>query len=523
MGLFDWLSNLFGGTSATQSPRRPAASGNTPSSVDRTPRQPPANRRLEGLSAEQFAPIDDAEAKRAAKAIGRPTWTATWLNRTDLIPPVSDARTVLVDRMMVTEGLTTAEELAEIHAVGAEMDRIRPDLAHAADRAQQAAARDREERKRIKAQKKKEAAERKRKRQEEIAERKRTDIDFLGRGVSRGLALRVSDAEKLARYELPVVSTPAEVAKALDLSIGSLRWLAYHSEAAERIHYVQFTVPKKSGGVRVLASPHRKLRAAQRWVLDNIVSRVPLHEAAHGFVAQRSTLTNAGPHVAQEVVVNADLKDFFPSITFPRVGGFFRSLGYSGAVATILALLVTECPRQLMRYAGKELWVATGPRALPQGACTSPALSNAIAWKMDRRLSAIADKLSWQYTRYADDLTFSASGEPGSQVGYLLARLRHIVADEGFALHPKKTRVKRQNTRQSVTGIVVNDRPGVPRRTIRRLRAILHNAQRTGLAAQNRDKHQHFEMWLKGMIAYVRMVNPQQGSALMDAYEKLRV
>ncbi len=430
---------------------------------------------------------------------------------------------MLIDRLMVSEGLTTPEELAEIHAVGAEMDRVRPDLAHAADRAQQAVARSQQERARRKAEKKVAAAERKRLRAEAIAERKRTDIIFLGRGVSRGLSQRESNAEKLELHGLPMLSTPQELARAMGLDIKTLRWLAFHSEAAASVHYVQFTAPKKSGGVRVLASPHRKLRSAQRWILEHIVARIPVHQAAHGFVAGHSIVTNAAAHAGCAVVINCDLKDFFPSITFARVEGFFRSVGYSGAVATILALIVTESPRQRVNYAGRELWVATGQRVLPQGACTSPALSNLLAWRLDRRLQALSHKLGLSYTRYADDLTFSAAQPLGDKIGYVLARVRHIVQDEGFLLNPQKTRVQKQSACQTVTGLVVNHRVGVHRATVRELRAILHNAKRTGLAAQNRQHHPNFAAWLQGMVAYVRMVNEPQGARLQEELSSLQV
>src|SRR4029079_11661853 len=132
---------------------------------------------------------------------------------------------------------------------------------------------------------------------------------------------------------------------------------------------------------------------------------------AHGFVPGRSTMSNAVPHVRRDVVVNADLKEFFPTISFPRVKGVFQELGYSPAVATILALLCTESPRREVTYAGRVWQVAIGPRALPQGACTSPALSNLPARALDARLTGMAQKLGWTYTRYADDLTFSTSGD----------------------------------------------------------------------------------------------------------------
>ena len=465
-----------------------------------------------------FAPQTHDQTKAAAAAAGN-LWGNPWFGRRDLIPPASDPRTILIDRAMVGHGLLTPEELVEIHATGDEMARLRPQMAGAHVAGDAAVISDREERARIKEQKKAEAAERKRLHAEGVNQRRQTDIIFLGRGVSKGLADRRSNVEKLASIDLPVLATPADVASALQLTIPRLRWLAFHSDASPVTHYVRFTVPKRSGGIRTLFAPHADLAAAQQWILENVLAKAPIHAAAHGFVPGRSTVTNAAGHVGREVVVNADLTDFFPTITFPRVRGLFQMLGYSPGAATILALLCTESPRRTVNYAGKLFHVAVGARGLPQGACTSPALSNLAARRLDSRLAGIARKLEWTYSRYADDLTFSASGEPTKKIGYLLARLRHVVQDEGFAVNEKKTRVLRQSACQKVTGIVVNERPGVPRDVVRRLRAILHRAKTEGLAAQNRQKHPHFETWVGGMIAYVDMINPKQAAGLRSAYE----
>jgi len=305
------------------------------------------------------------------------------------------------------------------------------------------------------------------------------------------------------------------------LPVPRLRWLAFHNVASVSTHYIRFSVPKKSGGLRELAKPHQELDRCQRWILENILKKIPVHPAAHGFVAGRSTLTGATPHVNQDVVINCDLEEFFPSITVYRVIGFFKGLGYSPAIATILALLVTECPRRTVMLAGTRYHVATGSRSLPQGACTSPAISNLISWKLDKRLAGLAAKFSGNYTRYADDITISGSGEMTEKVGWLLAKIRHIAQEEGFRSNEKKTRVQRRNTAQSVTGIVVNDRPGVPRKLMRRLRAILHRAQFEGLENQNRENHPNFTAWVEGMVAYVEMVNPKQGERLREALQKL--
>ncbi len=467
-----------------------------------------------------FLPVTRDELVKGAAEVRRGTgWM--FFGRRDIIPPAADARTLLIDRGMLTQGLVTAEELAAMHRVGdeyaAHADRFQHATVKAGQTAEQAVGADRAARAELKARKKADAARRARERAEAVARRKATDITFAGRGVSARLHDRRSDAAALAALALPVLSTPAELAAALGLAVPRLRWLCYHTDAATRTHYVQFEVPKKSGGVRTLAAPHATLAAAQGWVLANILGRLPTEGPAHGFVPGRSTVTNAAPHAGQDVVVNVDLADFFPSVGFARVRHLFARCGYSGAVSTLLALLCTECPRRRVQYAGRAYFVATGPRGLPQGACTSPAASNQVARKLDRRLSALASKLGFAYTRYADDLTFSAPPGRRERVGYLLARVRHIAADEGFALNPRKTRVQRPETQQRVTGLVVNAAPAVPREVVRRLRAILHRAGTEGLAAQNRQNHPHFRAWVEGMIAYVAMVQPARAEQLRAA------
>jgi len=523
MGLFSWLGKLFGSPAESRSavPPIPSVPGTQrPPAVPTQRTQTKASRKL-NLDPGQFTPLtSDQVRRRAAFQVGS-LFRNPWFGRRDLIPPVSDGRTALIDRGMVGLGLLTPEQLVEIHEVGAQMDKLRPDLAQAASIADEAVKLDEEDRKRRKEQKQAEAAERKRCHAEDVARRKQTDIIFLGRGVSGGLADRRANVEKLQRLQLPVLTAPADLAKALNLTIPRLRWLAFHSEAATVTHYVRFQVPKKSGGMRELAAPHRDLAAAQQWILMHILEKIPAHDAAHGFVPGRGTMSNAVPHVGRATVVNLDLKDFFPSITFPRVKGIFQDLGYSPAVATILALLCTECPRRKVEYNGKALFVATGSRGLPQGACTSPALSNLLARRLDSRLAGLAKKLGFAYTRYADDLTFSGDGEVAAKTGYLLARVRHIADDESLIVNEKKTRVQRPGRRQTVTGIVVNKRPNVPRCVTKRLRAILHHAQKEGLAAQNREQREGFEHWLGGMIAYVQMVNPDKGKRLREAFKSV--
>jgi RNA-directed DNA polymerase len=530
MGLIDFLKRLLGPPQPRQTRQAAGAAlraeagsagTNTSTLLRSAPAAPPPTKLLD-LDAAQFAPISSADALAQASA-STTIRTNPWWGRLDTIPPATDERTLLIDRTLVAYGYLDQDDLVEIHQIGDQMLAIKGDEALADAQARAAVAANDAERQRIKEQKKAEAAERKRLHAEAVARRKATDIIFLGRGVSRGLADRRANVEKLQAAGLPLLASPADVARAMNLSIPRLRWLAFHSDATEVVHYVRFMVPKKSGGVRELAAPHRDLAAAQRWIFENVLQRLPTHRSAHGFVKGHSVRTNAMPHVGRHTLVNVDLKNFFPTITFHRVRGAFEHLGYSPAVATIFALLCTESPRRTVEYAGRKFHVATGPRALPQGACTSPAISNFIARRLDSRLAGIAGKLGWQYTRYADDLSFSAdaAAEPAKKTGYLLARIRHIAQDEGFEVNEAKTRVLKRASRMSVTGVVVNQRPGVRRREVRRLRAILHNAKKHGLASQNRANHPHFESHLRGRIAFVQMINPDQALPLVEALNKI--
>jgi retron-type reverse transcriptase len=525
MGFFRDLVQRFLGGSEPPPPPDPefqaepyAAKLPEPSKVE--PKPAPSNN--PGLDASEFAP-DEFQAK--VQESGASPFRNAWFGRRDLIPPADDERTALIDRAMVSHGLLSPDELAEIHRVGAEMDRVRPTMEaieHRANMAGEAAVQaDRAERARIKAAKKAEAAEKRRRHAEGVAHKKATDIVYLGRGVSNFLGDRTSDLKKLEAAGLPLLSTPGELAQALGVSVGRLRWLAFHAEAATRVHYVSFEVAKKSGGTRRLSAPHRSLASCQRWIFDRIVRVLPVEAEAHGFVTDRSILTNAQPHAGQAVVVNLDLKDFFPSIGFRRVRSIFARAGFSPCVATILGLLCTECPRRTVVYDGTTYHVATGPRGLPQGACTSPGLSNLVARRLDRRLAGLARKLGATYTRYADDITFSGDDLINPKVGYLMARVRHIAEAEGFTVNEAKSRVLRRNAAQVVTGLVVNDRPGVLREEVRRLRAILHRAKSEGLEAQNREGHPHFRAWLRGKIAYVSMARPEAGERLLREYEML--
>ncbi len=352
------------------------------------------------------------------------------------------------------------------------------------------------------------------------AERKKSDIAYLGEGVSAGLT-HGAKAREAMPDGLPVIADARALAAAMGVALGELRFLSFERALSRTSHYQRFLLPKKAGGHRLISAPMPRLKRAQYWILDNILAKVPVHDAAHGFVGSRSILTNAAPHVGRDVVINLDMKDFFPTLSWRRVRGKFRGLGYSEGVATVLALICTEPDIDEVELDGERLYLRKGPRRLPQGAPTSPALTNLICLRLDKRLTGLAAKLGFTYTRYADDMTFSASGEAADKVGTLLKAVSDIVAAEGFTVHPDKTRIMRRHRRQEVTGLVVNDGIGVPRDTLRRFRALIHQIEKSGPEGKSWGAGGNVLSAALGFAHFIRMVDAEKGAPLVAQAEAL--
>jgi RNA-directed DNA polymerase len=353
-------------------------------------------------------------------------------------------------------------------------------------------------------------------------QRKQHELLYLGKGVSGGLNATECDTERLALHGLPAHSTAEEIAKAMGIALGALRFLAFTRRTATVSHYVRFTIPKKTGGERTISAPMPRLKEAQYWILHNVLAKVPMHEAAHGFRPGRSIVSNAQPHVRSDVVINLDLQNFFPTITYRRVKGLFKALGYSEATATVFALLCTEPDITALELDRKQYFVAQSERYVPQGAPTSPVITNLLCRKLDQSLTTMATKLGFRYTRYADDLTFSACGESTQQVNTLLRRVAFLVHQEGFIIHPDKTRVFRKGRQQEVTGIVVNDRIGIDRKELKRFRATLYQIERDGLENKHWGYAQDLLASLSGFANFVCMVDPAKGAAFQEQVRRIR-
>ena len=336
---------------------------------------------------------------------------------------------------------------------------------------------------------------------------------FLGRGVSNRLAYNGGNSEKLGQLGLPQLNNFSEIASALNLEPQHLQWLVYERGDSKIDHYIRFTIPKRSGGTRLISKPRPSLQKAQQWVQDNILCDQPLHPTAMAFRRGVSIVDNARLHSGSQVVVRLDLKDFFPTITFARVRGLFESFGYNPGVASVLALLCTDSPRVMVSFDGRKHVVPVGERALPQGACTSPALANLVSRSLDRRIQGYTTKAGWVYSRYADDLVFSSKEEEASP-HRLIRGISSLITDEGFVVNEDKTRVMRAPNRQTVTGLLVNRDVGLTRKDIRRIRAFLHRCSTQGLDVVSADIGKDAESVARGYLAYARMVSPDTSKKL---------
>jgi RNA-directed DNA polymerase len=344
----------------------------------------------------------------------------------------------------------------------------------------------------------------------------------------------------LAQLAIPLLTCGGDLAAWLKINSAQLAWLAdehrYQRRASsfQLAHYHYTWIPKRSGAYRLLEAPKAGLKLIQRRILHEIVDKIPVHDAAHGFRRGRSVLTFAAAHADRDVVLRLDLADFFATITEARVRAIFQSLGYPNDVARTLAgLCCTPTPISVLSArpparSKEEIAERSTQRQrlaashLPQGAPTSPALANLVAYRLDQRLSALATARDARYTRYADDLAFSGSKYLAKHSTDFIANVAAIAADEGFSVRFRKTRVMQRAVRQQLGGIVVNVRPNLVRADLDLLEAILFNCVRHGATSQNRAGHHDFRSHLAGRVAWAEHAGtPARAARCRKLYEHI--
>ncbi len=355
----------------------------------------------------------------------------------------------------------------------------------------------------------------------------------------RPALLRSDQPPAVHSWLLPTIASVDELSELLELSDGQLDWLAdvrgmERTVGSERLRNYRYrTVPRRQDLPRLIEAPKARLKEIQRWILHEILSRVPAHDAAHGFTIGRSAVSHAELHTGQVAVLRLDLKDFFASVPAGRVYRMWRTLGYEPQVAHVLTGLTTNTVPLRVWTRLAEATPGQGVQArfwmgrqlatphLPQGAPTSPALANLAAFRLDRRLTGLARSTGLSYSRYADDLTFSGPARLIRRRGEFEATATRVIRDEGFTLNPAKSTTQTTGGRQTVCGVVVNVRTNVRRTDYDRLRATLYNAAHDGVADQNRGQIPNFRAHLLGRIAWVESLNPVRGGKLRELFAQI--
>lgn len=312
----------------------------------------------------------------------------------------------------------------------------------------------------------------------------------------------------LIQLQFQQLTDKLSVCELLDTSIPKLNYVLYKLKDGKK--YFDFEIYKRSGGKRVISAPIEILKNWQRKLNLAISLVCPPKYVVHGFARNKSIITNAKKHIDKRVVINIDIKDFFPSINFGRIRGLFLSkpFNFNSEVSTILA----------------QICCSNG--VIPQGAPTSPILSNLICSRLDQKLMKLAQEYFCMYTRYADDITFSTRKK--LDLNELLDKVRMSLKEEGFEPNEKKIRTQTRNMRQEVTGLTVNKKVNINRKYIRKTRAILHSWKSKGYEQASLEYHKSFdrnrlnkpkfEKSLLGKIEFIGNIKGKEDSV----YKKLR-
>ena len=267
--------------------------------------------------------------------------------------------------------------------------------------------------------------------------------------------------------------------------------------------YRVFQIPKKSGGIRIIEAPSDELKKIQLWIKENILDKFNPSQYAKGFKKGVSIYDNALPHVSKELVINIDLKDFFPSIKYSEIYKIFKYIGYTDGVSKLLTKLCTN-----------------SKNVLPQGSPASPSLSNLVSLKLDKRLSRLADSIGADYTRYADDITFSGN-KSISQYTDLIYKIIH---EEGYEINEDKFRLQYSFQRQEVTGLIVNTKVSVSERLISESENAIYYCSKYGvmnhMARLKIDKG-FYKEHLYGIAYFVKMIDKAKGEKYLSQLDEI--
>lgn len=289
----------------------------------------------------------------------------------------------------------------------------------------------------------------------------------------------------------------------------TMKQLNYYCNPNHEYHrYRQFRIKKKSGGFRLITAPYTKSYMLMLHAMNEILKAIYVPSpSAMGFVEGRSVVTNAQVHINQNYIFNIDLKDFFPSVEQARVWKRLQVKPYNipSSIASLIAGLCSmRMSRETINEEAEHELDKKYVYVLPQGAPTSPILTNMVCDKLDYYLAGLAKRFGLIYSRYADDITFSSKHYVYAKDGDFRTELKRILSEQGFTINHGKTRLQKKNERQEVTGIVVSEKLNVTQKYMREIRTILHIWEKYGY----NDAYSRFLPKYKSDKGHVKKGNP---------------
>lgn len=307
-------------------------------------------------------------------------------------------------------------------------------------------------------------------------------------------------AEKLLKNDVPVIYDLEHFSLLIGIDKKLLASIIF---SKKEYLYKTIKIPKKAKGYRELAVPISTLKYIQKWILKNILDKVPSSQYVTGFEKKMSIMENAKRHLNKECVINIDLKDFFPSITRQMVYSIFYHLGYSKEIANIFTTICTY------------------KNVVPQGAPTSPKLSNLCCKHLDKRIGALCQKYEATYSRYADDITISGH----KNIKNILQTVQLIIEDEKFALNHNKTRILYKGQRQEVTGLNLNSgKVTIPKSYKKELEKEIYYCKKYGVS--NHLEHikcnkAFYKEHLYGKAYFINMVEPMRAEKFLKRLDEI--
>lgn len=351
----------------------------------------------------------------------------------------------------------------------------------------------------------------------------------------------VEYAEKLTARELPVLFSLEHLAIEMGIQSNYLRILNGdakddnydygYEHKYERYNY--FKLQKRNGTYREIMAPAKDLKYIQKWILENILVQFPLKDSCKGFRKKISIFDNAKVHEKAEVILKVDLLKFYDTITEKRVYGIFKAMGYVENLAFSLAKLCTARHRDsywdnfdeesktiLYQLVGQK------PPIIPQGAPTSPMLANIAATNMDKRFEALAKKMKFNYSRYADDLTFSISKEGTLPSLKLITR---IVNNEHFFVNTSKTNYMKKGSKQYVTGLTTTNGVNVSKKYRKEISEHIYYCRKFGVQKHLEKRAKEFpnynwlkfHNWLYGHICFIKSINERASLKMLEDFNKI--